>query len=738
MQINNIFQLNDWEVRRFLGIVFFLQFLFSTLIYLDIKFQIPILRQVLVFLFLTFIPGFILLRILRIHNLSNTESLLYSIGLSLAFLMFLGFFINRFYPVLGISKPFSLVSLISTINASLLLLCLLCYLSDKNFSNIKPSNHNPIFIDRKSFLKYIPPLLFILFLAVSGTYLMNSYGSNILLLIFLIIVSVISILVGFDIIPTRIYPFLIFIVALSLLYHKSLISPYLWGWDIQVEYYFANLVKSLSCWDYTIPSRFNSVLSTVIIAPMYSILGGIDLTMVFKIIYPFIFSLVPVGLYHVFRKEFDSKIAILSTFFSVFLSVYYNEMLQLGRQQIAELFLVLLIMLLINRDFDIYKKYFLFSVFMVSMIVSHYAIAYILVPIFVIVLLLSNLSLFEREEKKRKKIRVIQYVIPIIFLAFGFIWYMLFSSGTGGASTSLAHTIERMTENFGLLFSSKASEAIALIFREYSVLHSLNKILQIMMLFFISMAILRLFLKFISSISKKSRINLGEALDEEFIIFSILIFLALIANAILPFASHAFDTYRMYHLSLFGLAPFAVTGFVLCIIKGGEIFRKLTGSKIKTGVLEENSLKMFSILLAVFLLFNSGFLYEIFNDNPTSIALNKNVKYPIFSKEELGGANWIEEHRNDDYVWSSKTTSPIFLQFYGREEQVRRTFYGETKGIPLNSYIFLGKYDSEISEKWVTRGNEKQYVELQKSEFYKNVIIMRNKVYCNDNSRIYR
>ena len=168
---------------------------------------------------------------------------------------------------------------------------------------------------------------------------MNSYSNNILLLIFLIIVSIISILVGFDIIPARVYPFLIFIVALSLLYHKSLISPYLWGWDIHAEYYFANLVKNLSYWDYTIPNRFNSVLSTVIIAPIYSIFGGMDLTGVFKIIYPFIFSLAPVGLYHVFRKEFDSKIAILSTLFFVFLSVFYTDMLQLGRQQIAGFFL---------------------------------------------------------------------------------------------------------------------------------------------------------------------------------------------------------------------------------------------------------------------------------------------------------------------------------------------------------------------------------------------------------------
>ena len=244
--------------------------------------------------------------------------------------------------------------------------------------------------------------------------------------------------------------------------------------------------------------------------------------------------------------------------------------------------------------------------------------------------------------------------------------------------------------------------------------------------------------KFISSLSKKSKINLGEALDEEFAIFLILIFLALMANAILPFASHAVDICRMYHLSLFLLAPFAVTGFVFCIIRGSEIFRKLTGSKIKTEILREDSLKIFSILLAGFLLFNSGFLYEIFNDNPTSIALNEDVKYPVFTKEEVKGANWVNEHRNNEYVWSSETTGSLFTQFYGGEGQVRRTFYGMVKEIPKDSYIFLGKHDGKISEKWVPRGDKEQYVALQKSECYKNVISKRNKVYCNDNSNIYR
>lgn len=48
-------------------------------------FDIPILRQIVGFIFLTFVPGVLILRILKIHNIGLIESLLCSVGLSLAF-----------------------------------------------------------------------------------------------------------------------------------------------------------------------------------------------------------------------------------------------------------------------------------------------------------------------------------------------------------------------------------------------------------------------------------------------------------------------------------------------------------------------------------------------------------------------------------------------------------------------------------------------------------------------------
>ena len=61
-------------------------------------FNIPALRQIVGFIFLTFVPRILILRILRIHNVGTIESLAYSAGLNLAFVMFTGAFINFVLP----------------------------------------------------------------------------------------------------------------------------------------------------------------------------------------------------------------------------------------------------------------------------------------------------------------------------------------------------------------------------------------------------------------------------------------------------------------------------------------------------------------------------------------------------------------------------------------------------------------------------------------------------------------
>jgi uncharacterized membrane protein len=93
------------------------QLMLDTLIGLDLlNLSVPFLCQVLWFLYLVLIPGFLLLRILRLDELSKIETIVYSVGLSICLITFLALLVNFLLPLLGIEKPISTIPLIFSVN----------------------------------------------------------------------------------------------------------------------------------------------------------------------------------------------------------------------------------------------------------------------------------------------------------------------------------------------------------------------------------------------------------------------------------------------------------------------------------------------------------------------------------------------------------------------------------------------------------------------------------------------
>ena len=68
--------------------------------------------------------------------MSSTEKFVLSVGLSISFLMFFGLFINTLYPFIGISKPISILPLMTTINIAILILCVLSCKINKECLNL--------------------------------------------------------------------------------------------------------------------------------------------------------------------------------------------------------------------------------------------------------------------------------------------------------------------------------------------------------------------------------------------------------------------------------------------------------------------------------------------------------------------------------------------------------------------------------------------------------------------------
>jgi uncharacterized membrane protein len=104
---------NDWDIRKCLALCFGL--LLAALVVIEVgalSFDLVVLRQLVGFLFLVFVPGLLILRILKIHNIKFIECILYSVGLSIAFAMSLGVILNFILRPLGITHPISVLSII--------------------------------------------------------------------------------------------------------------------------------------------------------------------------------------------------------------------------------------------------------------------------------------------------------------------------------------------------------------------------------------------------------------------------------------------------------------------------------------------------------------------------------------------------------------------------------------------------------------------------------------------------
>lgn len=618
VKIKNILQANDWGIKEFSIFFATIQLSIWGALALDlVGIDIPIIRELFGFIYLTFIPGVLILRILKLHELGNIQTFLYVVGLSLTTWMALGFFINIIYPIFGV-KPFSHISLIFTVNACVFVLFVLCYFRDKNFTH-------PSYIDLKDLLSPSTIILFLIpFLSIFGTYLVNYYHKNILLLIMIVLIAFISLLIGFDkYFSPKLYPLVIWSMAISLIWHNSLISSYVNVCDVVGEYAQADLIIKNSYWNYTSFGSYNSVLSTVMLPPTYSIICSLDLTWVFKVIFPFLYSFVAVGAYYIFHNVTkNSKIAYFSSYFVISITPFYLQVAFIAKQTFAEIFLVLLFMLMysnINRV----KKALLIIVFSSSLIVSHYGTSYLfLFSLFFVQLYLYFINnnhvcnLIRKfdflPEKKEfyaiildKKVSGISLTFVLFYMVLAVSWYLYVadSSTFNHISHMFKFALDTVYNDF---FDPSSSRGLYLITREStSSLHSFSRYLYFATQFFLVVGIFK-------ELSDKhsSRFN------DTYFGFS-LYFLMILFFAIANTKFSAMDPRRLFHLSLFVLAPFSVRG-------GLYIFQLVIRLICKNvSRITEISSVLLSVFFAMFLLFNTGFMYELSNDSPASISISQ-------------------------------------------------------------------------------------------------------------------
>ena len=699
--IKSVLQPNDWQIKKFFRTVMTIQVCMLGLVGLRaLGFNVPILRQVIGFIYLTFIPGIIILRILKLHKLGIVETVLYSVGISVAFDMFVGLIINSLYPHFGITNPISIWPLICTITAIQVFLLVLACKRDGNFSISSHFNWRNMFS--------LPVLLLVLLplLAALGAEIVNVFHSNILLMVIIPFIAIIPVLMAFNkFISRRFYVLALLVVALALLFQNTLISRFLTGSDIRIEYYFANLVNINSYWNSSISNSYNAMLSVVMLAPMYSKICNVDLTYVFKTIYPIIFSLVPIGIYEVCRRQISARVAFISAFFFVSVATFYLVITSTARQQIAELYLILIILLMVNKTINLRARRILILLFGSALVVSHYGVSYIfmflLITSLFILFLSGRLFVHVRARESGDNVlqnttharamksvpptgnRTITMTFVFYFILAGLSWYILQSGSVVFYYVVLIGN-KIATGFISEFFRPGASEALSILMTVASPLREVNKYLQLFLQFLIAIGIFNLLIHW-----KR------QEFDEEYSAFALGSFALAAAAIVVPYLSGALNTERLYHITLIFLAPFCVIGAIV-------MYRLLSKKRGEPWFV----LKFMSLLLAVFLVFNTGFVYEMAQNNENSISLSQNsiiehgnaeekvVFYANYSPDQdVLSAEWISKYTSGDseiYATFTNAGGAYPLQSYGMISQERMyPLTPSTQDMQKLSYVYL-------------------------------------------------
>jgi uncharacterized membrane protein len=667
----------------------------------EIGFELPFFTQITGLIYLTFVPGYLLLKILKSHELDRLEIVLYSVGLSIAFQMFLGLTINALYPLMGITKPISTFPLTITLSILVLVLWALgCKRSTNSlFANEAISSRTlslPAF-----FLLSIPSL------SVLGTIVIALYGNNILMILVIVMTSIVPILVAGDrFIPRRLYAFAVFAIAIALLLQYPLVSKNLIGVDVNTEYYYSNLVIQKGYWNSMLPGNINAMASIVILSPIFSNILNLDNVWVLKIVYPLLFSLVPLGLYCVCQKLVAKKLAFLSVFFFMSFATFFSEMAILDRQEVAELFFVLIILLVLDKKMKPAIRASLSIVFAGALIVSHYGLSYIILFTYlglalIIWLIIEKLPLehlFGRMGGWKKseinniepmtKPRIVTGTFILTFLVIALSWYTFVSSSTLITTITQEgeHTWTSLSTQFFNLGARDVSVQLALggASATASIFRDMQRILQYITEFFIVAGVLSLILT-------RNNIRTGA---REFFVWTISSMILLILTVALPFFASALNATRIYHITLFLLSLSFVLGGTAFLIKLLKVVRKSEVIKIATAMLV--------VILVCYFLFNTGAIYEIVGDVPTSLSLglqrlkestgNVRVWFDdnyIYDKE-VTSAQWLSAHRDDAVqVFSDVPAKEGFLLSYGMIPPGKSTYLSNDTEIPEGAYVYL-------------------------------------------------
>ena len=480
----------------------------------------------------------------------------------------------------------------------------------------------------------------------------------------LLTIIVIAILFALSVFFTRFiswkwYPVVIFAISMTLAFQLVLTSRYIVGYDAKLEYYVFRLTSVNGYWHF-LPSNMysageatlDSTLSVTILPTIYSALLNIDGEAIFKTLYPFVFSLVVVALYHIFERQIGKSAALLSTLFFVSGQyVFYGiEPLSLNRQIVAEFFLVLSILVLLYSKMSIGRRRLLLLVFGAALIVSHYSIMFIYLFLVFWIYAIPKLRGHSDE--------VLNSAMVGLLSVLAFLWY----SWSVTPLTTLSQLFRQVFSTFLTQLSNPAARSIG-VFSPHAIFN-IASLIDWVFFYVANFSVLVGII--VVLLFKPAKTNLDPRYRLVTILCAVILFLCVVVPNLAPFLNLT----RFYAITLLFLAP--------CFFLGGETFvgiidyvlKRVTGGHFSSFIRKQLVTVILCAVLVGYFLSQSGFVNCVAGASPLSFSLDYNRIRTSTDPNTLNSVEFYAVYipRQDVFgsMWLSKnigTSSLIFADY---------------------------------------------------------------------------
>lgn len=397
----------------------------QTVVALDV--DLPVLRAAIALATFVALPTLVLAR--------RATRLPYAFGLSLLGLILGGLLLDTVLPWVGVDRPLAPLPLaIAWLVADIALL-----LWRRDIPLVQPGAIrvavNTV-LDAQ--LVLAPTLASVaLLLSVTGAIRLNNGASG--------VVAVAAVLVGAGALLVQLLGsrrahdgWVLGLVAAGLLLATSLRGWVITGHDIQAEFLAFRLTDGAQNWEMSaLPSAYNACLSVTILPTVLAQATGLSGLVVFKLLLQLVFAVVPVLTYLFARRFIPRRLALAAAILTIAFPTFYTDMPYLVRQELAFLFLALMLLAATERRAS---RPLVFALG-VGVVLSHYSTTYVL--LMALVAALIGLTIFRGGQ--RAPLVLAHPLMVLALLATTFAWAGPITGTGGHASEVFTETVQAIT-----------------------------------------------------------------------------------------------------------------------------------------------------------------------------------------------------------------------------------------------------------------------------------------------------